>query len=64
MDLTIDKRYYIITSRGHIEAHVVQPNVAIFASDYRKQRWHDRTDCLYVGGQFDGGEVLSIEERQ
>lgn len=61
--LTVGQSYDILTSRGRVEAQVVQPNVAIFASDYNYVRWHGRLTDVYVGGQLDDGAVLEIKER-
>ena len=64
--LTLGKSYDIRTTKGWIEAQVVQENVAIYASDYGPERWHERFPLtgLQIGGILDRGEILSIRERE
>jgi len=59
----LNRRYNIFTTKGRIEAHVVQENVAIMASDYRNKRWHQRLTYVRVGGKVHGATITRIEER-
>ena len=54
------RRYKIWTTRGTIEAEIVDERCAIFAAEYKRQRWHNRYGKIEIGRKFDGGVVQGI----